>query len=124
MPVTINKKKKVAKKIAQTHETVQHKNGAESVDNGTFEVGPDAIASNVADLGVYTTTVEAQEPCIVSVEMGNTVNTGNYESSKFNVGVSIPSSYYDIDKTYDYAQNWVNDRLGALNEELQEQLGS
>lgn len=71
------------------------------------------------DTGEYLPTDQIVQ---VHIEMGNTVNTGNYASSKFTVGITMPSSMNSVDNTYEYCQNWVNDRLEALNTELQELL--
>lgn len=103
MGVKITKKKKVGKGVA----TVQHKNGGIVHKELEFDTGEQLITEKTAE---------------VHVEMGNTINTGNYESSKFSVGLTMPCDVDDIEETYELSQNWVNDRLALLNEELQESL--
>jgi len=109
MGVTIKKKKKIASKKGMANITEQHANGAETVNNEEVAM---------------TTELSAEPMVTVHVDMGNTVNTGNYESSKFSVGLTMPTEIKDIDKTYDFCQTWANDRLAKLNEELQEVIGA
>ena len=104
MPITFKSKKKTPK-VGKGHTTTKHKNGAKTQQDEEVDTG---------------TVLEAEHIAMVHVEMGNTVNTGNYESSKFTVGITMPSGVDDINDTYEFCQNWANDRLAKLNEELQE----
>lgn len=50
------------------------------------------------------------EPARVSVEMGMTVNLGNYESARITVALSVPCYYEERDQAYEYAKRWVEKR--------------
>lgn len=108
MSVVIKKKKKIASKKGMANISKKHANGAETVDN---------------EVVVMATELSVEPMATVHVDIGNTVNTGNYESSRFSVGLTMPTEIKDIDKTYEFCQTWANDRLAQLNEELQEVVG-
>lgn len=103
MAIKITKKKKKG----EAHITKEHKNGSSENTQEDVDTGQMLIAEQTAQ---------------VHVEMGNTVNTGNYESSKFAVGITMPCDVDDVDSTYEFCQNWANDRLAIINEELQESI--
>lgn len=50
------------------------------------------------------------EPARVSVEMGMTVNLGNYESARITVALVVPCYYEERDAAYDFAKEWVTKR--------------
>ena len=99
------KKKKKTPKVGKTYETTDSKNGSTKHEEGEIDTG---------------TVLEEEHIAMIHVEMGNTINTGNYESSKFTVGITMPSGVDAVDETYEFCQNWANDRLTKMNEELQE----
>lgn len=69
-------------------------------------------------LGQVTTT---KQPALVHIDFGMTKNLGNYESLKFNVGITIPCepTAEDIDATYHEARAWVDDKVNSINEEVE-----
>lgn len=69
------------------------------------------------DVGLATQvdeTIEVRrfvtEPARVSVEMGMTVNLGNYESARVNVMLTVPCYFEEHDQAYEFAKAWVNKR--------------
>jgi hypothetical protein len=66
-------------------------------------------------------SVVVPEPhCMVEISVGLTRNLGNYESLKFNVGISIPCSLNeeDINETFDQGKAWVDEKVNAINSEV------
>ena len=61
------------------------------------------------------------EPCIVGLEIGATINTGDYSSMRFTVSLRMPSSVKDIDATYDEVKAWCDSKaeelVGQINSE-------
>lgn len=50
--------------------------------------------------------------CMVMAGGSHTVNLGNYESAKVSVSVTIPCVKDDLDATYEFATNWVSEKIG------------
>jgi hypothetical protein len=101
MGVTIKKKQ-----TGKAYATTEAKHGGANTEN--IEVELDGMVSPQA--------------CEVYIEMGNTVNTGNYESSRFTVGLRMPCNVDTIEETYTQCQEWVNEKLSEMNQELADQL--
>lgn len=57
--------------------------------------------------------------CEVGVEMSYTHNLGNYQSARVQVSLKVPCVHAEIDDVYDYAREWVDNKLNGLVEELQ-----
>ncbi len=49
----------------------------------------------------------ATQPANVRVEMGMTINLGNYESAKISVCLSVPCYKEETDAAFEYAKKWV-----------------
>jgi hypothetical protein len=49
----------------------------------------------------------ATQPANVRVEMGMTINLGNYESAKISVCLSVPCYKEEADAAFEYAKKWV-----------------
>jgi hypothetical protein len=47
----------------------------------------------------------------VHVSGTSTINLGNYESAKITVGLTFPTSVDDIGNAYDFASDWVSERM-------------
>lgn len=56
--------------------------------------------------------------CHVGVEASSTINLGNFNSIKVGVSVNIPCVFNEIEKTYETAQEWVNNKMEALQEQV------
>jgi len=50
-------------------------------------------------------------PASVSVEMGMTINLGNFESARVTVSVSVPCYKEEVESAHAYARKWVEDRV-------------
>ena len=66
-----------------------------------------------------------ESPAYVSVGFGITRNTGNYESIKFYVGVTVPCENTEEakDEVYHEVREWVDGKVNAINEEISEAIG-
>ena len=63
---------------------------------------------------------DSQNPnCEVGFDAGYTHNLGNYQSAKVGVSLKIDCAHNEIDEVYDYAMEWVNDKMAKLREELE-----
>lgn len=51
------------------------------------------------------------EPAEVGVTTALTMNLGNYESARVSVSLTMPCYVEEVDKTYEWAQRWVEQRL-------------
>lgn len=74
---------------------------------------------NNAPVGEAKTTNETlevhqfvTEPAKVGVNMGLTLNLGNFESARIDVSISVPCYREETDEAYRYAREWVETRLG------------
>jgi hypothetical protein len=57
------------------------------------------------------------EPARVAVEMGMTINLGNFESVRISVSLTVPCYSEEKDAAFDYAKKWVEKRtLAEANE--------
>jgi len=50
----------------------------------------------------------------VDIELGRTINTGNYSSARFSVRLTMPCDPEHLDSTYQFVEAWVSDRVIAL----------
>lgn len=53
------------------------------------------------------------EPAKVTVEMGMTVNLGNYEAARISVTLSVPCYREEHEEAYEYARSWVEKKTLA-----------
>ena len=59
------------------------------------------------------------DACIVTVKAGKTVNLGNYESIRFDVGVSIPCEKADLDEAFNEGYEWVGEKMQGMLDDLE-----
>lgn len=52
-----------------------------------------------------------EQPALVKVGAGMTINLGNFESLRIDCGVTIPCHPHDIERAYEVASNFVADRI-------------
>lgn len=79
--------------------------------------------------GTVTETIEkvgeakkyTEPTCNVGMSMGFTKNTGNYENVKVTVSLHVPCLHDEIEDSYEYAKTWVDDKLTAVREEMDEE---
>lgn len=86
--------------------SVSHKDGSETAVYETVEHEAEEL--------------QADETAYISVGIGATRNTGNFESMKFYVGIVLPckATAEEIEETYAQARAWVDDKVSATNEEI------
>lgn len=86
--------------------TVKHPDGSETEE----------VESIPADTPV------SAHPVMVGVSIGITRNLGNFESIKAQVSITIPCDPDpdEIDETYASAKDWVDARINAFNDEINE----
>jgi hypothetical protein len=101
MGVTI-KKKPVTAEISVQH---SHKGEVVTEQHHTEDVGDVAITAH---------------PCEVGFEASLTLNMGNFNSTRMGVSIMIPALHSEIDEVFEFAKDWVNDRMGKLAEEAKE----
>jgi hypothetical protein len=68
--------------------------------------GPEEISEETLAVHSFVTA-----PANVSVEMGMTLNLGNYESARVTVSVSVPCYKEEVDDAHAYARKWVESRV-------------
>lgn len=57
-------------------------------------------------------------PCTIGFEASYTKNLGNYESTRIGITLTIPCRHDEIDSVYDFAQEWVNAKMGKCVDDL------
>lgn len=62
----------------------------------------------------------ATEPAWVNVNLGLTINLGNYESAKLEVGVKVPCYMEEADDAYRWAKHWVESRVRAESSKIKD----
>jgi hypothetical protein len=50
------------------------------------------------------------EPAKVEVKMGMTINLGNYESARVDVGLVVPCYREEADEAFEWSKKWVNEK--------------
>lgn len=64
-------------------------------------------------------SMQSAEPvCNVGVSAKYTKNLGNYESASLQVSLHIPCKKEDIDTTFEWGRDWVNNRMEQLVNDL------
>lgn len=84
-----------------------------------------SVEENVSKAPGAEQAADVEAPAYVSVGFGVTRNTGNYESIRFYVGVTVPCENTDAAKgeAYEEIRKWVDDKVNGLNEEITEAIG-
>jgi hypothetical protein len=57
------------------------------------------------------TIVTPEPPATVQFKLGETINTGNFCSTRIDVGVFIPCELSKLNETFENASVWVRERL-------------
>ena len=60
------------------------------------------------------------DPARVSLEMGLTLNLGNYESARISVSVSVPCYREEAHDAYNFARKWVIERVNQERDAIRE----
>jgi hypothetical protein len=59
-------------------------------------------------------TLFPDEPCYVSIRRSKTLNLGNYESERIEVGLSVPCQPEKINEVAESVKRWINIQLVRL----------
>jgi len=81
------------------------------IDNRFVKKGKDGAGTSkeeIIEVIQFKTT-----PAIVKRGMGLTLNLGNYESARLDVGIEVPCYVEDIENADAFARKWVEDRVVA-----------
>lgn len=109
-------------KQAKAAKPAVHKEELKQVVGSVETQHPDGSTETTEEIlgeGVFT-----EQTAEITVSMGLTKNLGNYESLKFQVSIKMPCRMdaEDIEETYAQAKEWVDDKVNAINQEVDEQL--
>lgn len=74
--------------------------------SGKDAKGPPEVKNETIQVHRFLT-----EPAKVSVAMGLTLNLGNYEAARLDVGIVMPCYREERDDAYEDSKKWVEDRL-------------
>lgn len=58
------------------------------------------------------------EPAKVQVELGLTLNVGNYQSARITIGLVLPCYKEEADAAFQYAKDWVGERAQQEADEV------
>lgn len=86
---------------------------ASTIDTVDVEVPEKAMG-----LAKGEVAVTKDDWCNVGFEASYTHNLGNFTSARVAVNISIPCPPGEINGVFDFAKEWVNEKLGVCVEEL------
>lgn len=66
---------------------------------------------------------EGSHPAQVTVSRGVTINMGNYQTARCDVGISLPCLPEEVEEVYNYASSMVESRIQQETEELRKTRG-
>ena len=61
------------------------------------------------------------EPAVVEVTLGMTVNLGNFESARLDVGVRMPCTPENVEATFAKAKAWCEEKVGTEVRQIRKQ---
>lgn len=81
-----------------------------------------AVTEHQTQLGLVVDEGPLSE---VAVEMSYTKNLGNYQSARMQVSLKVPASPTpeSMESAFEYAKQWVEDRLAKLVQEVEKTVG-
>lgn len=68
--------------------------------------------------GVITSVKKLMQ---LTVEGGRTLNLGNYESARIGVIITVPCEMDTLEESYEWATNWVSDKIQAVEKDVKGQ---
>ena len=100
-------------KNVKTTSTARHSKG-----RGKKKVETDVPVEN-GDAG---TVKVPKAHAVVRYAAGRTINVGNFESIRVDVGVEVPCKldFDAIDSSYEWARGWADERLNDVTKEVEE----
>lgn len=76
---------------------------------------PEEIEEDTLEVHSFVTA-----PANVSVEMGMTLNLGNFESARVTVSISVPCYKEEVEEAHAYARGWVEDRVVSESKKIRQ----
>jgi hypothetical protein len=58
------------------------------------------------------TVIPADQLHLIEVGGGMTINLGNFESTRIDVRLTVPCTKDDLEEAYEFATNWVGEKIG------------
>ncbi len=107
-------RKKKTKAKTKVEEQSRAREMIEKVDHGR-EGGTTSVDG---ELLVGEPVVFEHEPAKVNVSLTSTTNTGDYQSVKVGVSLSVPCTPDRVDEAFAFAKEWAKDRVSVIEEEL------
>jgi len=81
------------------------------VDRQFGERGSGTIQKETSEEGTLEVHKFVTDPARVNVDFGFTVNMGNYEFVRIDVGISVPCYKEEADEAYEHAKEWASSRV-------------
>jgi len=100
---------KMSKKNGQATTTKEHKASGKVIASDTET---ETVASP------ENSGAEADRWAEVGVEASYTHNMGNYESCRVGVVLKIPCAVDEINEVFEYASEWIDEKMQKLNAEI------
>lgn len=75
-------------------------------------------SSEQMDNVMETGFIPAHKLCTVHVNGSRTVNLGNYESAKIDVGITMPTTKDDLVSAYEFASDWVSEKIKEVTDSM------
>lgn len=60
----------------------------------------------------------AKKECSLSMKLGLTLNLGNYQSARVDVGATVPTTEEDMDDKYDEMMTYISEKLNGEIEKI------
>ena len=60
-----------------------------------------------------------EPPCNVGITAGMTIPTVPFGNVKFSVSLFVPCAHEEIDEAYEFTKDWVDERVGEIEESIQ-----
>lgn len=83
---------------------------------------PDGSESSTSE--VVGHELVAEPSVSINIGIGLTRQTAPYESIKFYVSITMPSTPEEIEETYVTGKNWVDTKVNEINEEVDALIGN
>lgn len=65
--------------------------------------------------------IPASERCEITFEGGRTINLGKFNSARISCSIRVPCHKNDLEATYEFASDWVSNKIMAATEGMGEE---
>lgn len=83
---------------------------------GTTKICNDKVTKNI-DMDIFE-----DEPCYVNIKLGETINIGQYESIRIDIGYTIPCKHTDINKVKNKFLDKLKNEIGEERKKIVNEL--